>query len=74
MNCHFYININFTVELHNEDDNIFSDNDVRKLSQFIRWNNVNVMSFKDNINLEDLRALETELDRLLKSNDVENKK
>ena len=50
----FDININFNVELLNEDDNASDDIDVEKTSKFIRWNNENVMSFEDNINLEDL--------------------
>ena len=42
--------------------------------KFIRWNNGNVMSFKDNINLEDLCSLENELDILLELDDVVNAK
>ena len=69
----FSININFNVELLNEDDNAH-DIDIQKTSTFIRWNNENVMSCKHNINLEDLCSLENQLDSLLESHDVENAK
>ena len=49
-----YININFNVKPLNEDDNASDDIDVEKTSKFIRWENENVMSFKDNIYLVDL--------------------
>ena len=70
----FDININFNVELLIEDDNASDDIDVEKPSKFIRRNNENVISFKDNINLEDLCSLENKLDILLGSDDVENAK
>ena len=47
---------------------------LKKTSKFIRWNNENVTSFKDNINLEDLFSLEKELVILLESDDVTNAK
>ena len=46
------INVNFNGELLNEYDNASDDIDVEKPSKFIRWN-IDVMSFKDNIDLED---------------------